>query len=225
MTTLLNELPGLTVERGASMTELYPRLLKKVLEEGEEVSPRGKATLEITPFMFVLEDPTQSLVLLKSRKLNRAFAIIEKLALVAGIDDPEMFCFYIDGLKEFINPETGRFDGCYGPRVAAQLPYVYQLLREDPDSRRAVISIYGPQDQHVSLDVPCTLSLQFLLRKGRLSLITNMRSSDVYLGLPYDVNQFCFLQQVMASWLGVELGEYLHFTGSGHLYESDRAES
>ena len=221
MAVLAEGHPGLGMLQGESVTDVYPHLLRYVLEHGERVSPRGRPTLEVSPFVFQLHDPLQSLVLQRERRLNRAYATVEKLALVAGIEDPAMLCFYIDRLNEFVNPTTGAFDGCYGPRVAAQLSYVYTLLRSDPDSRRAVIAIYSQRDEHESLDVPCTLTLQFLLRRGKLSLIVNMRSSDVYLGLPYDVNQFCFLQQVMASWLGVGLGQYTHVAGSAHVYFSD----
>ena len=50
-----------------------------------------------------------------------------------------------------------------------------------------------------------------------------MRSSDIFLGLPYDVQQFTFLQQLLAHWLGVELGPYVHVAGSAHVYEKDIA--
>lgn len=217
------KLPTPVVDRAESITALYPSLLQRVLLEGQHVAPRGRPTLEISPLLFVIKDPHQSLVLQRARKLNRAFAIVEKLALVGGLDDPEPLCFYVDRLREYINPCTGRLDGAYGPRVARQLPYIYDLLRRDPESRRAVISLFSEADQHESFDVPCTVSLQFLLRSQKLSMIATMRSSDLFLGLPYDVNQFCFVQQVVASWLGVDLGTYTHFAGSAHLYESDIA--
>lgn len=203
------------------MTELYPRLIEGILQQGKRVAPRGKATLEVSPLVLVLEDPRQSLVLQKARRLNRAYAAVEKLGLVAGVEDPAMFCFYVNALREYVNPCTNTFDGAYGPRVANQLPHIYDLLRSDPDSRRAVISIYNTEDQHESNDVPCTLTLQFLLRNAHLDLLVNMRSSDLYLGLPYDVNQFCFLQMVVANWIGARIGRYIHFAGSGHIYESD----
>jgi thymidylate synthase len=46
-----------------------------------------------------------------------------------------------------------------------------------------------------------------------------MRSNDLLWGTPYDVNGFCFIQEMLASWLGVELGNYIHQAGSMHLYE------
>lgn len=70
-------------------------------------------------------------------------------------------------------------------------------------------------------DVPCTLSLQFLIRKGHLSLIANMRSNDAWRGLPYDVWCFTRIQTIIAAMLGVPVGLYVHQAGSMHIYEND----
>jgi thymidylate synthase len=219
--TILTEVPA-NIKRGDSFHELYPALLEYVLEEGALVAPRGESTLEISPFMFILENPEDSIRLQKCRRINYAYAIIEKLSLVYGVADPTTFCFYIKSLENLV--EDGDFGGAYGPRVTDQIPFIYNLLREDPDSRRAVITIYsGHQDHREILDIPCTIGLQFLLRNDRLDLIAYMRSSDVYLGLPYDIQQFTFLQRLLANWLNIELGTYTHIAGSGHIYKRDVA--
>lgn len=204
--------------KGEGISELYPMLLQQVLEEGEEVAPRGMQTLEVAPLGFELTNPLQSLVLQKARRLNYAYAIVERLSLVSGQADPDMLCFYIDKLRDYLNPETQCFDGAYGPRVRPQLDYVYEELRRDPASRRAVVTIYSEDDQRESLDVPCTLALHFLIRHGKLDLMVNMRSSDLFLGLPYDVNQFAFLQQVIAGWLQIDAGRYIQWAASAHIY-------
>ena len=204
--------------KGTSISELYPALLQRVLEEGDEVAPRGMETLELAPLGFELTDPRQSLVPQKARRLNYAYAIVERLSLVSGQADPDMLCFYIDKLRDYVNPETCCFDGAYGPRVRPQLDYVYEELRRDPASRRAVVAIYSEADQRESLDVPCTLALHFLIRQGKLDLMVNMRSSDLFLGLPYDVSQFAFLQQVVAGWLSIEPGRYIQWAHSAHIY-------
>lgn len=209
------------VESGSAFHDLYPRLLETVLERGHKVAPRGEPTYEISPLVFVLEDPRDCIRLQRCRRLNYAYAVVEKLSLLRDVVDVEMFCFYIPRLRCLLS-EQGTFEGAYGPRVSAQLGYVYDLLRQDPDSRRAVITVFSsPADHKPSPDIPCTISLQFLLRDGQLSLIANMRSSDIYLGLPYDVQQFTFLQQLLAGWLDVGLGPYIHVAGSAHIYERD----
>jgi thymidylate synthase len=112
------------------------------------------------------------------------------------------------------------------PRIASgnivQWNYIKEELQKDPDSRRAVIHIRTPNDSIVdSKDVPCTLSLQFFVRDNKLHLHVSMRSSDIILGLAYDVPAFTIMQEVMANELGVGLGHYVHTSNSLHCYEKD----
>jgi thymidylate synthase len=89
-----------------------------------------------------------------------------------------------------------------------------------------VIPISQADDLQVAAevsDVPCTVSIQFLVRNGQLDLITHMRSNDLYFGFPYDVFLFTFWHEMMSLDLGLPLGRYHHFVGSLHIYE-DRAD-
>jgi thymidylate synthase len=70
-------------------------------------------------------------------------------------------------------------------------------------------------------DIPCTLSVQFVLRQERLYAITTMRSNDLWLGFPYDVFCFSTLQRLFAYTLGVDVADYVHNVGSMHLYTRD----
>jgi thymidylate synthase len=109
--------------------------------------------------------------------------------------------------------------GAYGPRLRPQLPYLHRALA-DPDSRQAVATIWTPAPP-ASRDLPCTLALQFLLRRGRLHLIVTMRSSDAWLGIPYDFFTFSMLQSSLAGTLGAERGWIQFNLGSSHLYYED----
>jgi thymidylate synthase len=99
-----------------------------------------------------------------------------------------------------------------------QLPYVLEILREDPDSRQAVLTIWRERPR-VTKDVPCTVMMQFLLRRGLLHMHVYMRSNDVWLGTPYDIYNFTLVQQVVACLLNCDVGTYTHTVGSFHLYE------
>ena len=168
---------------------------------------------------FVLTNPKNSLCLLKERQLNYKFAIIEKIDYLSGESNSTRLGYYNKNILSFINKKTNKFDGAYGPRIYTQLKHCFEKLKKDQDSRQAVINIYDWRlDMHESNDIPCTLSLQFLLRKEKLNLIVTMRSNDLLWGFPYDVNAFCFLQEVMASWLNKKLGIYIHQNGSTHIY-------
>jgi hypothetical protein len=101
-----------------------------------------------------------------------------------------------------------------------QWEYVKEELKNDPDSRRAVIHICLPQDSiEAKKDVPCTNTLQFFIRDKKLMLVVNMRSTDLIFGLGNDVPAFTFMQEMMAFELGVELGPYVHVSNSLHVYE------
>lgn len=101
-----------------------------------------------------------------------------------------------------------------------QIERVTALLRSKVDTRQAVVQIFSSRDLGHK-DVPCTCTLQFMARGGRLHMMTSMRSNDAYLGLPHDVFAFTWLQEVVARTIGQEVGEYHHAVGSLHLYEED----
>jgi len=97
-------------------------------------------TAEVSPLVFELTSPEECLVRQKARRLNYAFVVAERIALLSGTADADMLCHYVNRLRDYVNTSTGCFDGAYGPRVRPQLDYVFEELRRDPASRRAVIA-------------------------------------------------------------------------------------
>lgn len=92
-------------------------------------------------------------------------------------------------------------------------------------TRRAVVPIFLPEDNDQSsptyLSPPCPVSLQFLVREEKLYMLTYMRSQSVAAILPYDLFVLTFLQESLATELGLDLGYYHHFIGSAHYYEHE----
>jgi thymidylate synthase len=209
---------------GGSANELYVAACHAVSRDGVAVSPRGMATTEVLGAHLCLTDPRRRLVdLPPDRLINPAFAVAETLWILSGSDDPWIFQ-YNRALTRYT--DDGRLQGAYGPRMRRwrgrvdQLDQVRRVLTRDPDSRQAVIQLFDPeQDTRGHRDVPCTLNYRFFLRGGRLHMHTTMRSQDLWLGFPYDIFAATILQELLAGWLGVELGEYHHFVDSLHLYE------
>lgn len=193
-------------------------LVRDLMRTGRESAPRGMRTREFIGVNLVLTDPAQSIITDPERKLNQAFAAAEFCWIMAGDDRADLISTFNSKVAEYADQDCGlRFFGAYGPKIVAQLPYVLESLQKE-DSRQAVVNIWR-ESPPPTRDVPCTLSLQFLLRDGALTLVTVMRSNDVWLGTPYDVQTFTRLQSWVASQLGCELGEYHHVVGSMHLYE------
>ncbi len=215
-----------TTLTGESVEELFCRAVQLVTAEGYAVSPRGQETREILDVRMTLSRPRARLVHLPpARVLNPAFAVAEAVWILSGTDAPWIYT-YNDRLRQYA--DDGVLKGAYGPRMRRwndridQLRRVVEILEEDPDSRRAVIQLYDPaQDAGGHRDVPCTLGYRFHIRHGRLHMSTSMRGQDVWIGLPYDLFVTTVLHELVAGWLGVELGEYHHHVDSLHIYERD----
>lgn len=103
-----------------------------------------------------------------------------------------------------------------------QIQQVIELLKRDPESRRAVLNISDPTIDRINTkDMQCTIAVQFLLRNDELNMTVYMRSNDVFFGLPYDYIYFLSLQDYIARKLSVKTGTYTHHAGSMHMYDKD----
>lgn len=196
--------------------------VQTALQAGQPSSPRGQAIREVWNYTCHIDYPHLIPFDVPGRGLKPFIGAVEALQLVGQSHQPELVVKGIKNFGQFM--DYGIFHGSYGQRVYGQLHRAEELLRRDPDSRQAVVTIYdGPRDllQPVS-DIPCTLSIQFYIRDGHLKMRVNMRSNDVWLGLPYDLIQFAALQCAMADSLEIPAGTYTHSVGSLHLYDRDR---
>lgn len=220
----------MTVISAENANALFAQCLERIGREGAQVSPRGLVTREVFAAHLRLTRPRDRLVHLPpGRVLNPAFAVAEAVWILSGSDEPWIYQ-YNSRLRAYA--DDGVLRGAYGPRLRRwggridQLERVLGVLRQDSDSRRAVIQLYDPaRDESGNRDVPCTLGFRFHLRDGHLVMSTTMRSQDVWLGLPYDVFTFTVLHELLAGWLGVPLGAYHHHIDSLHLYASDAADA
>jgi len=202
-----------------NMRQGYIDLVDLVTSKGRETSPRGERTLEIPAVTVVLENPADSLPIGIGRKFSPAIAAAEALMLVGGIADPALMVSAGSNFRRFL--DAGILHGAYGPRIRNQLPAVERRLRDDPDTRQAVISIWDARydmGDFTPRDLPCTLVLQFMIRESKLELFTTMRSNDVWWGVAHDFFMFTQLQLSMATALGLKVGSYYHHANSMHVY-------
>lgn len=205
----------------------FDKIFNHVLEYGVPTNVGGVMTRELINESFVLKNARDRVVSHPARKMNFPFAVAEWISFMSGYSDVNLFTPYIADYAKF-STNGITIDGAYGMRNVVedeeftQVERVEKLLRNDPTSRRAVIQIYDEQDLlSDSKNTPCTLTLQYLVRDGKLVAITNMRSNDLVRGLTYDVFVFTMLQEFIATQLGIPMGQYFHNAGSFHLYESD----
>lgn len=210
-----------------TLDDLLRRVYTMLLSSKNRVYPsRGEAT-ELAGVLLQIKNPRARL----SRTENRGMlfsCLGELLWYLAGTKDLAFISYYIPRYKDDSEDEQTIYGG-YGPRLLDmrgqnQIANILTVLKEKPDSRRAVIQLFDADDIAVDRkEVPCTCTLQFMIRNQRLQMHTHMRSNDAFLGLPHDVFTFTMLQEIMARALSVELGTYKHFVGSLHLYAKDIA--
>lgn len=204
-----------------SIPRKYSLILESILQEGKQVGPRGMKTMELSPVYMEMTNPRERMFGHGHRKEVSIFTYIEGLWILMGESRPERLVHYVPRMVDFVN-SRGFLDGAYGPAIGNQFELVYERLKADPDTRQAIVTINQPSlHQLPTKDYPCTLNFQFLIRDGKLDMISHMRSQDAWLGLIYDSGEFQWFQEIMAGWLNLELGRYMHFVGSLHLYEKD----
>ncbi len=200
----------------------FARIYDVLQYNGKLTSPRGAKTLEVENFTYTLAPYVRFNPFLV-RNLNINY-IKRELAWYIKADNTDMSIVeYAKAWGPMV--KDGILNSCYGTywfKNKTGVHDVLLMLTQDPDSRRAVIPMYGTDPAHHDKDVrdvPCTTSVEFRIRNGRLNARFVMRSQDAVLGMGNDVPAFSFLQEVVARLLGIELGWLTVSVGSFHVYE------
>lgn len=218
---------GAVIEE-ATLDDLLRCVVEFVLDQGERTAPTKGPALDAWAASLRLTNPRARLSRTEGR--GRLFSALGELCwYLSGSNVTDHITHYIRAYRAY--DEAGKVHGGYGPRLfdadgSGQVVYVIEALKANPWTRKAVIQLFDRSDVAAPHeDVPCTCTLQFLIREGRLHLITYMRSNDAWLGLPHDIFCFTMLQELVAVSTGYPLGEYQHFVGSLHLYEANITEA
>lgn len=195
-------------------------------------APRGFRSREVLGASYRLDNPRERIIRVPSRRTNIVFNFAEALWYLSGSGSLDLMRFYAPSMSKYSADGRTLRGTAYGPRIFNfggagfnQWESVVRTLRADPDSKRAFIQIFAPEELLTAdnIDVACTIGLQCLIREGALHAVTFMRANDAYRGAVSDVFSFTFLQELLAHQLGLELGSYTHVVGSYHLYQSDDA--
>lgn len=212
----------------ANAGSVWKKALDKIKMDGTYQPSRNGNTTEIVGFR-TMTSMRYPVILSSERKLGYKFMAAEAIWILKGRDNLEDLAKYSQLISKF-SDDGVTLAGAYGPRYSQQLYYVIKTIAEDLYSRQACMTIWK-KNPLPSKDIPCTISLQFIVRRvGKrncLNLITTMRSQDMWLGWPYDT----FSRAMMAARVIIELrNEYgieldLGFDyltcGSAHIYESN----
>ncbi len=220
----------------------YLNLLQNILEKGSVRKDRtGVGTKSIfgTQLRFSLENNT--LPLLTTKKVFTKGVIEELLFFIRGETDSKKLeakgvnIWKGNSSREFLD-KRGLFlreEGDIGPMYGFQwrhfggnhrspgtdqLKNALQLIKNDPYSRRIMVTAYNPNVSDLCVLDPCHLFFQFYVDNGKLSCQFMMRSVDTFLGLPFNIASYAILTMIMAKASGLEPGELVFVGGDTHLY-------
>jgi len=202
-------------------------MVKKILDQGALTRPRGLLCKEILCNTSVV-DMTRPIVTRRPH-LGYRFLAAEAWWIISGRNDVDSIAPYSPHISSF-SDDGFHFDGAYGPAIITQLRYICDKILADRDTRQAVIGIWkiNPRD---SRDGSCTISLQFMVRDNKLHCFDTMRSSDAWLGIPYDWFNFSMLSAYLLLMLrargfpkNVGLGNLYLTAASQHLYVNPKAD-
>ncbi len=204
----------------------WTALLENIMSVGHLTHPRGMPTKEILGCKSVIS-MHNPVITINERALGYRFLPAEAAWIISGYNTVDDIRPYSKAISNF-SDDGAFFFGAYGPRIKDQLPHVISALRKDFDSRQAVLTIWR-ESPPASKDIPCTVSMQWTIRDNELHCFANMRSSDAWLGVPYDWFNFSMVSAYLLLWLRkldtrfseVALGNLHFYAASQHLYESN----
>jgi thymidylate synthase len=206
----------------------YLDLLQEVLDEGVRKDDRtGTGTLSVfgRQLRFDLDD---GFPLLTTKKVHVRSVAGELLWFVRG--DSNVRWLQERGITIWDEwaDENGDLGPVYGRqwrswpapdgRTIDQLQTVIERIRDDPDSRRLVVSAWNVADLPEMALAPCHALFQFYVADGRLSCQLYQRSADLFLGVPFNIASYALLTHMVAHVTGLRPGDFVHTLGDAHLY-------
>lgn len=210
--------------------ETYLGLMRRILAEGTDRPDRtgtGTRSLFGQQLRF---DLSQGFPLLTTKRVHLRSIIYELLWFLRG----ETNVRWLQQQGVTIWDEWADADGELGPvygcqwrswptvdgEVIDQIDQVQSQLRENPNSRRLIVSAWNVGQLDQMALPPCHLLFQFYVAEGRLSCQMYQRSADYFLGVPFNIASYALLTMMMAKATGLEPGEFIHVFGDVHLYHN-----
>jgi thymidylate synthase len=206
----------------------YLDLMHHVMRHGVRKDDRtGTGTLSVFGHQMRF-DLARGFPLLTTKKVHTKSIIYELLWFLRG--DTNIRYLKDHGVSiwnEWAN-ENGDLGPVYGAqwrswpapdgRHIDQISQVTRAIRENPDSRRLIVSAWNVSEIERMALPPCHLLFQFYVAQGRLSCQLYQRSADIFLGVPFNIASYALLTMMMAQATGLKPGEFVHTLGDAHLY-------
>ncbi len=206
----------------------YLDLLNRVLTEGIHKEDRtGTGTISVFghQMRFNLEE---GFPVLTTKKLHLKSIIYELLWFLNG--DTNVKYLQDNGVRIWNEwaDENGDLGPVYGAQWRSwpdyngghidQIAEVVDMIKNNPDSRRIIVSAWNVADIPNMKLPPCHAFFQFYVANGKLSLQLYQRSADIFLGVPFNIASYALLLKMMAQVTGLEAGDFVHTLGDAHIY-------
>ncbi len=218
----------------------YLDLVKHVLENGNEKEDRtGTGTKSVFGHQMRF-DLSEGFPMVTTKKLHLKSIIHELLWFIKG--DTNIKYLQDNGVKiwDAWADENGDLGPVYGHQwrnwnseSIDQLAHVIETLKNNPDSRRMIVSAWNPSvlpNTKISFSEnvangkaalpPCHAFFQFYVANGKLSCQLYQRSADIFLGVPFNIASYALLTMMMAQVCGYEAGDFIHTFGDAHIYSN-----
>ena len=179
---------------------------------------------------FIIEKPLDRMIHNEARNFNVEYAEAEWRWYLTGeptIDTLGKIYGKIPEIWKSMADENGIVNSNYGAQWERgwQLDKVVAMLKDNPKTRQAAISIYdGKEISSYKYDTPCTYAVQFTVINNKLNMCVTMRSNDLWFGFCNDQYQFSKLQEMVSKRTGYDVGTYYHFAHNLHLYDDQLPE-
>ena len=206
----------------------YLQLLQHILDNGHVKSDRT-GTGTISTFGYQMRfDLSEGFPLVTTKKVHLKSIIHELLWFLAG--DTNVKYLQENGVRiwnEWADPDGGlghiygyqwRSWPAYDGTFIDQISEAVKTIKENPDSRRIIVSSWNVADLDNMNLPPCHAFFQFYVSDGKLSLQLYQRSGDSFLGVPFNIASYALLTMMVAQVCGLQPGEFIHTLGDAHIY-------
>jgi thymidylate synthase len=208
----------------------YLTLLQHVLDHGTDKNDRtGTGTLSIFGYQMRF-DLSEGFPLMTTKKLHLKSIIHELLWFLMGDTNIRYLNDNNVSIWNEWADEAGNLGHIYGyqwrswpgynGRSIDQIEQVIRSIRENPDSRRHLVSAWNVADLDNMALPPCHVLFQFYVAGNKLSCQLYQRSADIFLGVPFNIASYSLLLMMMAQITGLMPGEFIHTFGDAHIYRN-----
>jgi len=208
----------------------YLSLLQHILDNGVDKGDRtGTGTRSVFGYQTRF-DLNEGFPVLTTKKLHLKSIIHELLWFLQG--DTNIAYLKENGVKIWDDwaDEAGDLGPVYGNQWRSwptpdgghidQITQLIEQIKNNPDSRRHIVSAWNVADIENMKLPPCHVLFQFYVANGRLSCQLYQRSADVFLGVPFNIASYALLTMMVAQVCDLKLGEFVHTLGDAHLYSN-----